>query len=354
MWQAAIPAAVQVVGDIVGGLQSQGDRDRGNQAMQQAFDIINSIGAPPDLSKEIIFKQFQSAGILTPELEKQIDIGISQVSQISEDQDLRDAQKQSLRLLQERGKVGLTPEEKADMSRIRSEAQKDIEAKRQQILQGMQQRGLAGSGAELAAQLSESQAGANRESDASLQLGSLASQRALQAMADSGTLAGTIRAKDFDINKAKAQAADEFKRFQVSQDILRQTRNIGALNKAQISNLENKQDIMNVNTAMYNKEKLRQNEAKRQYWKDQIDIAKLLSGAKTSEGEYYSNKANDIADRYGKIGAGVSKGLGSYMSAQQSSPSARASSDAEYEDLLDQARYKRKAKQWENFSEGDS
>lgn len=353
MWQAAIPAAVGLIGDIVGGMQSQGDRDRAGQAAQAAFDIINSIGAPPDLSKEIILQKFQEAGVLTPELEKKIDLGISQVAQVQEDQDLRDAQKESLTLLKERGRVGLTPEEKADFARIRSEAQRDSEAKRQQILQNMQARGMGGSGAELAAQLAESQAGANREADASLELGSLASQRALQAMAGTGQLAGQIRGQEFDINKAKAQAADEFKRFQVGQDIARQTRNVGTTNEAARQNLANKQRYMDLNTGMANEEMLRQNEAKRQYWQDQMNRAAVLSGSKMQESGYYGKRADDTADRYGRIGGGLSKGIGAIMGAQAGSPGARAEGQAEYEDILDQERSKRKKSRWQALSDSE-
>lgn len=313
---AAASVAAPIVGGIIGNIASKGDRQRAQNAMKDAMDIIDLVGAPPDLSAKIILEKLQQVGVLTPEMEKDINLGFSKVAQIQEDESLKDAQKQALEALKTRGQIGLGPEEKAALNQIRREVAQDEEAKRQQILQNMAQRGMAGSGAELIAQLQSSQASTQRSAEQGEQLGALASQRALEAIRSAGSLGGDIRTQDFNVARTRGEAEDAVNRFNIEQSINRQSRNIGARNLAQERNLREQQRIADENIRTENQERYRQADAKRQFWLDQLGYAKQRSGARQGAQDYYTDEAGATRQMWGNIGSGVGQGAGSIYGAQ--------------------------------------
>lgn len=315
---AAGSVAGPILGGVLGGLFSGGARKKAEEQMRKALEEIEAVGAPPDLSREIILNKFQEAGLYTPELESAIDLGVSKVAQIQEDPALREAQTGALQLLQQRGKGGLNAEDRAAFNQLRSEVQRDSEAKRQQILQNMQARGLGGSGAELIAQLQASQSGDDRMSAEGDRIAATASQNALQAILQGGQLAGSVRGQDFDINQARAAAEDEVNRFNVQNAISRQSRNVGSKNEAQQSNLANKQNVMNMNTQQANQELYRQAEAKRQAWLDQMSRAQALANARTGQAQNYNQQADRTAQQWQSIGSGVGAGFGAMANASKS------------------------------------
>lgn len=299
-----------IIGGIIGNMASAEDRERAKQAAAEAYALINAIGAPPDLSKEILYQKFQQVGVLTPETKQAIDIGISKASQITEDPSLRKAQTGALQLLASRAQGGLNGQDRANLNESRASVQRDIEGKRQQILQNMAARGMGGSGAELAAQLSASQGGAEVAAKQSDDIMAMASKNALEAASQSGGMASNIRSQDFNVNNAKAQAADEFNRFNVSNRQNVDNSNVDARNSAAASNLGQQQNIANANTNQTNQETLRQQEAKRQYWQDQLQLAQTKANAKLGQAGQYNQQANSTAKMWTGMGAGVGVGAG--------------------------------------------
>jgi hypothetical protein len=309
---AAAIIAAPIVAGIVGNVMGSKDRNAARAAMAQAMAQLQAVGLPPDLSREIIFEKFQSAGIYSPQLEEDIQVASSQTAQIQEDPALREAQLSALKSIQRRGEVGLTAEDRASLGEITGRLGREAEAKRQQIVQSMQQRGQAGSGAELAAQLSSAQQSATQGSQASLDLASMASQRALDAMRMGGQLGGEIRGQDFNVASTKAKAADELAQFVARNSIERQRQNIGNLNQAQIANLANKQQLMSTNTQMANQERLRQSQAQRDYWQDKLSYGQSMANALTGQAQQSRQQAQEKAQMIGGIGSGVGTALGAY------------------------------------------
>lgn len=322
-----------ILGGVIGNMASKGDRDRAMAAIAEAQSIIDSVPEAPDLSKiQIIYDQFKRAGVLTPEVETALNLQASKVSQIQEDKSLREAQIGALEGLKQRGKVGLTPEERAELNKVRKDVQRDVEAKRQQILQNLAARGMGGSGQELASQLQASQSGAERASEEGDRISAIASQRALQALTQSGQLGGQIRGEDFDIEKAKASAEDEIARFNLANAVSRQQRNVDRSGRAQEMNLAALQKAQDANIQMVNQEKLRQVEAKRQYWQDQLARAQARAGVRTgSVAPAYRQEAQQTAQMWQGIGSGVGAGLGA-LGNYQAGKDARAF-EAEQRDL---------------------
>lgn len=316
-----VMAAAAIGGAIMGGIASSKARAQAKAAMDAALGEINAVGAPPDLSARIIYEKFAQAGILTPEIESQILTFPSKVGQIAEDQQLRGTQIGALNMLKQQAKTGLRPEDRAAFNKLRAETQRDLNAKNQQIMQNMQARGIGGAGAELAAQLQAAQSGADRASAEGDSISAEASKRALEALGQSANLAGGIRAQDFGINKDKAAAQDEFERFNVGNQINRQSRNVDRSNIANAANLGEKQRIQDTNTNVENTERLREVEAKRQYWQDKLNYATAKANAMTGQAGMIMQGGQQQANMWQGIGSGISSAAGAYGAYSSKQPS---------------------------------
>jgi hypothetical protein len=228
---AIASVAAPIVGGLVGNLMGSGDRKRQAAMIKRAMAELDAVGQPPDLSREIIFKELQRAGILTPQLEEEITVAESEMGKLKEqDPSLRDTQRQALERIKQQAATGLTAEDRASLNQVRGEVQRDSEAKRQQIMQSMQSRGMGGSGAELMSALQSAQGAADQAATGSDAVMAQAQQRALQALSESGRMAGDIRGQDFGIDSARAQAVDERNRMLAQNSVARQSANVGRLN----------------------------------------------------------------------------------------------------------------------------
>ncbi len=324
-----------LAGGIAGAIERSNASDEAKALMKQRLAELESVGAPPDTSLPIILEEFKSQGVITPELEKEISLEASKVAQIQEDPSYKNAQKQALQFLQQRSDTGLGAEETAAFNALRKEAAKEAEGRRQQILQNMAARGMSGSGAELAAQLSSSQAADEQLSAGGDRLAAEAAKNALSAMMQSGQLAGQLRGQDFDVASTKARAEDELKRFNVSNQISRQTRNLGQLNEAQIANLREKQRIADANIAMVNAEKQRQMQEKANVWKNKLNLAGLKGGVYGEQADQRLKEGAQNAQGWQQMGQGVSQAISSLGSNVGKSPLTSDDSGFNAENIYD-------------------
>lgn len=310
-----LPAVVagigaNVVGGIVGNLASQSDRNEAQAALNNAMKEIQDTGAPPDLSRQIVLKHFESAGLLTPEIENNINQQFSSVADIKEDPSLRENQIQALQILRQRSQTGMGPEDRAALNQIRGEMARDEEAKRQQILENYRARGLGGGGAELAASLASSQGAANRASEQGDTIGAQASQRALEYLRETGNLSSGLRSQDFNIANTKGEASDALQRFNIQNQLGVQSRNVNNKNQAGQFNLQNQQQISNANVSMDNAEKMRELDAQRQNWLDKLTKAQALAGNYKDQANAANSRAQQTAAMWSGIGSGISSGIG--------------------------------------------
>lgn len=317
-WLAAGAAASGIAGGILGG-NAQKKAAAAQQAaiaaaIARAQQIIDEVGAPPDLSEKIILDQLAQVGELTPELEQQVKLGVSKLSQLQEDKTLRDTQTKVLREIAKRGKAGLTPEERAQMNVARQDVQRDLEAKQQQIIQNLAMRGQAGSGAEIAARLQSSQESADRASEEADRISALASQRALAALQQEAAMSGDIRSQDFDVERTRLAAADEYNRFDVQNQMDVNQRNVAAKNVSQAANLAEKQRVADTNKQMANQERYRQAQAKRDFWSDKMRQAEakaaVVTGGMAPTAQAIGNMGQAKANMWSGIGGGLSGGFG--------------------------------------------
>jgi hypothetical protein len=313
---AVASVAAPVVGGLVGNIMGAKDRKRAQKMVAEAIKELQSVGLPPDLSKEIIYQQFQSAGILTPQLEQDIQVAESSVSKLKEDEGLRSAQKEALNIFRQQGKTGFGPEERAAFNQLRQANQQDIEAKRQQILADARRTGMAGSGASLVAQLQAAQAGADRASSEGDRLAAMMAERIRSSASGMADVASSVRGQDFQAEMARRQAEDARNMFLAQNSIARQRANIDRLNQAQQMNLVEQQRIMDANTQLANAEKLRQVQAQRDYWQDRLGYSQALANARLGQASQYQSRAAETAGMFQGIGSAIGGGINAYANMQ--------------------------------------
>ena len=308
-----------VAGGVLGltGLLGGGDSQADAQAAQyaQARNDLLAIGTPPDLTHEIIMKQYRDAGVLTPELEQQLNINYSNTAGIQEDTTGRDSQLEALNLLKQRG-MGLGTEERAAFNEVRDMTQRDAEAKRMQVMQNMAARGQGGSGAELMAALQGAQASNTRLSQEGDRLGASAAQSSLAALSQIANQGSNLRSQDYNTQLNSAQSLDAMDKFNMQNSQAVQQRNIAAANEAQRANLANAQSIQNTNTQMENTERVRQVNEAGKLWDRKLAQAGGMSNVGTSAAEHTVAQPNTL-QQAGKaintMGAAYSKKNGSTM-----------------------------------------
>jgi hypothetical protein len=317
--------AAPIIGGILGNVSASSGRKAAAAAAAAALAQLNAVGVPPDMSKEIILRQYQSQGVLTPELVQDINLQSSETAQIKEDPSLRNAEMEVINTLGLVSRGGLRPEDRLAYNELRQKTQQDAESKRQQILQSMQAQGQGGSGNALIAQLQAGQAAEDAASAQSDRLAAQASQNALQALNSRLSAAGNVRGQDLNIAQTRAQAIDDRNRFLYENSRATQQANINARNNAQQANLQNAQRLSEMNVTQGNQELQRQTEAKRQYFNDSLNLASAKANALNNQGSVLQSGANQKASMFSNLGNAIGQGFAAYGSNQ---PKVKTATDA--------------------------
>lgn len=317
---AAASAAAPILTSIVGNLNSADDRAAAEAAQQKAIQEIERIGAGPDLAKKIMLREFEVAGVLTPQIEKAIELEAPKVAQIKEDPRFKQAQLSALKAFQERSVAGFTPEEMYEAEKQRRIAERSAASQRASVLENLRARGLMDSGAGLAAQLQSADLLAEQQAEEASRRSAMASQRALQSITQGGAYAGQVRGQEFGIAKDKASAKDEFDKFNIQNQIARQQRDIERSMQAQQFNLQMQQDVMNRNVLAANAELLRQRTAEQQMFQNRMNVASLRAGAYGQQGQQFQQQAAQTQQAWGAGGSGISQGLSSLAAYEANRP----------------------------------
>lgn len=314
---AIMPGIGTAIGGLIGGIGGlfSGGNDAEEQmaALQaEAMEAIKNVDLPKLQQLQVQLQQYREAGLLTPELEQTVYAPETLMNQVAIDPRLKDAQMAALTKMQDMGRGGLTMEDMAALDQIRRNTDIAERGKEQQILQDMQQRGQGGSGAELAAKLSSSQNAANRAGAEGLQVGAIASQRALQSLMNSGQLGGQMRSQEFGEQSAKAEAQDVINRFNAANRQAVIQRNVGAQNTAQAANLSNKQDIMNRNTGVANDQQRANAQAAQQDYENRMRKAQGIYSANNQQANNLLAQQQRSNDAFSGTMSGLASAAGAY------------------------------------------
>lgn len=307
---SAIGGGISAIGGLIGSIFGSGDQDKAYAAMQKAIDTINKVGAPPDLAKQIIYNQFQQAGLYTPKLKEAVEQHFSNLGTL-QDSGARDTQVEALNQLSNLSHTGFNSADRAEINNLRNSINQNAQSRAASITQNMQARGAGmggASGAQLAAELSNSQNAANDYSNQGLNIAGQAASRALQALTQKANVAGQVRNTDLDVNKTRAAAADEMNRFNINNKNAINASNIQSQNAGSLYNLQNKQAVSNANTTLANNELLRQRNAEQQNYTNALNYAKTQADAYGDQANLYGKKAQVTRDTVGGVAAGVGQG----------------------------------------------
>lgn len=310
-----------VIGPIIGASEAQANRDAADQARQQALGQWTGISAPSLASQQLNFNQYQNAGDLTNQLEQAQALGPSAMQGIQTDPRLAQAQMAALQQLSQVGQMGMTPAEAAALSSAQQNAAAQAQAKSRQIEDEFARRGMGGSGAELAARLSGAQNAAQMLSNNSNQIAQNAQQNALQALSQSGSLAGQMNSQQFGQQAAIAQAKDYINQFnlQNSQNVSNQ--NAALKNQATARNLTNAQNLATMNTQLGNQQQQANKALIQQQYNNQMALASGRAGQYQGIAQNAQQNAANVANMYAGIGRGVDTGVGSiYTASQRNNP----------------------------------
>ena len=91
----AVVAGTAVAGGIAGANERSNASDDTKALMIQRLQALEAAGTPPETALPLILQEFKSQGVITPELEKEIQGEASKVAQLKEDPQYKQAQNQA-------------------------------------------------------------------------------------------------------------------------------------------------------------------------------------------------------------------------------------------------------------------
>ncbi len=286
------------------------------------YQDLGGISAPKDISYELG----------DPRLSQATNQGSSAYGDITTDPRLAGAQNAALSSLDDIIKVGgFNAQDKANLARIQSDTAQADKGRRDAILQAQAAKGMSGSGNELLALLNSSQAATDRASQQGLDVAGQGQQRALDAIMQSGNLAGNMRSQQFGQDAQIAAAKDAIARFNASNSTQNNQFNTGALNnfataraagnmsaansnvnnamEANKFNAGNSQNVSNLNNSALNSQAQAQAAIPQQNFENERAIAAGKSGAALPAVNYYQGQGDrEAAKNAGYMNAAIQGG----------------------------------------------
>ncbi len=295
----AAAAGAQIVGGLLGGAASQGDRDRAFGISQEVYDAYKNLKLPDIKDLEVYLQQLQSQGIYSPE-EIQV-IGerlASDYENIQTDQALRDQQTSTIDSLNKIAKTGMSDIDKAQLEGMLRKSAAQENANTQSILENRARRGMAGSGDELAAALSGTQAASNRRSAEALEIAAMSAKRRQDAMLEGSNLASKLEQQDYARRANLAEKRDSRQDFNqaLKQRVLEG--NVGNRNEAQQLNLREKQRIADSNVNLSNQQQLRNKDLIQQNFENNLKRLAGMSGSGSAASDAAQRRADATAGMY--------------------------------------------------------
>lgn len=273
--------AVKGITDAVG-ITSSDDKKYMNQAAglsREQIQMLKEIDLPDYEKMRLALELPELAGLLEAE-----QLGDSAMEDIRIDPRFREAQMRALAELEERGRVGLTPEDRARLSEITRETDAAEQARQKGILQSMAERGQLDSGAQLIAQLQSSAASSTDARRQGEQLAAQAAAARRQALDQAGNLAGDISQQQFGQQSQQASARDAIQQFNLGQRA-----NIAQQNLAARQNIENQQTALRNQQQMYNKG------LEQQRFQDELAKTGATGGAMQNLAGVYGQQAQNVS-----------------------------------------------------------
>ena len=206
--------ALSSVTDVVGLTDTKAAETYANDSkatVERAAQLLKNIDLPDIEKQRIIMELPEVIGYLQAE-----QLGQTSLESVKEDPRLRNAQMNALQMLQDRGREGLTAEDRLAFRELQDQAAGQEQARQKSIISEMAQRGTLDSGASLAAQLSSSQASAQQAQAQASQMARAALDAKRNALAQSAQAAGQLSQQDYGRQSDLARSRDIINQFNTS------------------------------------------------------------------------------------------------------------------------------------------
>lgn len=320
---------------ILGGISAGNELDAAKQARLQALQQYLNINVPDPAQQQLILQQYQQTGQLDPSMEQAINEQATAQNNISLDPTTRAAQMGALSQLSDiSSNQGMDAQERNQVQQGINAVNANTQGATGAILQNAAARGVGGSGASLAAQLQAAQSGANNASQNALGAQAQASQRALSALSQQGSLAGQIHGQDYNQQLNAANAQDAINQFNSRNQNAAMAASTQAKNQAQAYNVQEGQNIANQNTGLSNYQQQYNKGLTQQQFNNQMSLAGGRANAENGVASQANNAATNTANMWGGISGALGTGAGAvYKNNSNKTPDEYGTSSDEEDSL---------------------
>lgn len=308
--------------DIAGGITAGHQLDDAKSARQSALQQWLNVNVPDPAQQKIELQRYQQTGQFSPTLQKTFQQDPSGLKSLQIDPTSRSAEVQAL---QQMGNIassgGMDAQARQQQQQAINASNANERGQRGAIMQNFAARGAGGTGAELEAQLEASQGDANQAASQGMQAAAGGEQRALQAMASYGNMAGNLNSQDYGQAASAAQAQDAINRFNTQNQQTVSNNNTNTVNEAQKYNLGQAQDISNRNTGVANQQEQYNKGLLQQQFNNSVQKASGSANAEAGVANQANVGAQNSADMWGGIGSAIAQagtGVAKYAGSKSS------------------------------------
>lgn len=268
------------------GITNYGDQ---SAALGRAMAYFENISAPEERALEL--ERLVSSGELSPDMAETILLESTAFSEVRTDPKLKEAQYGALMALQERAEEGLNASDRYELEKIRQEENTQARGAREAITQQANMQGRGGGGLEQMSKMQNQQDSATRQSMRDAQVAALSQQQKMEALLSSGELGGQMRDQDFSEQAQIAKAKDYMDQFNAANQQNTEYRNTDTYNKAEASNLAERQRISDANIGITNQERVYDAGAQQRAFENNLNLASARAGGERSMADFYGQQS---------------------------------------------------------------
>jgi hypothetical protein len=323
-----IGAGSNLLGGVLGSRSAKKGAKTQAAAAAEVKALYDQLKIPTIADQSVQLEEGQVLADYNPELEQLLNLQPSEYENIETSPEYKELQLQTLRKMAGVGEDGLDEGDEAAFREAQRAVANEAQAQQASILNNMAQRGTLGGGMELAARLQGAQDSANRLSSAGDKLTQDARARALQALTQTGSMAGNLRSQDFEEQEKVARAKDAINEFNVRNQQQLQGRNISEQNRALLANMQARQAMADSNRMLRNQEQQYNKQLQQQDFENQMRKIQGRSGAATGVGNAQANIQNANAQMFAGIGSALGGAATAYGAAAQQKANAQANRES--------------------------
>ena len=312
---AGVAAAASIVGGYLSNASQAKSEKEQRKMIQAARDEIAKIENPEQ--RALVLEELKKQGTYSPELEQGFTQANTELKNVNVDPTLVQAQKDALYQLSQIGKDGLTDQDEVNIERAKSGIVGQQSQANAQIQQDFSRRGVNSAGLELVARQQAGQDLNNRMANYQRDVQAEARNRALQALAQRGNLAASMRDQDFSEQAQRAKAQDAINQFNIANQQRVTGNNVDRNNQAQQSNLSENQRLADANVGIRNSASQYNSGADQRNFDNEMQKAAAMNGTLSPALNASANQATANANMWSGIIQGVNKGAATWATSQK-------------------------------------